>query len=45
MACIPACTYDAISGKKGKLHILDQDKCTKCGACYAVCNFEAIDVF
>jgi len=43
-ACVPACAYDAITGKKNELHIIDQDKCTQCGACYAVCNFEAIDV-
>ncbi|MCK4574599.1 MAG: SLBB domain-containing protein, partial [candidate division Zixibacteria bacterium] len=44
LACIKACTYDAITGEKKKIHILDQDKCTQCGACYAVCNFDAIDV-
>ncbi|MFQ5499045.1 MAG: NADH-ubiquinone oxidoreductase-F iron-sulfur binding region domain-containing protein [Candidatus Zixiibacteriota bacterium] len=44
MACIPSCAVDAISGKKGKLHILDQTLCDKCGACYAVCQYEAIDV-
>jgi NADH-quinone oxidoreductase subunit F len=44
LACIAACGYDAITGRKGKLHVIDQDKCTQCGACLAVCNFESVDV-
>jgi len=44
LACIPVCTYDAITGEKKKMHLIHQDKCTQCGACYAVCNFDAIDV-
>ncbi|UCC43118.1 MAG: NAD(P)H-dependent oxidoreductase subunit E [Candidatus Zixiibacteriota bacterium] len=44
LACIPACAYEAITGKKDEIHILDQKKCTQCGACYAVCRFDAIDV-
>jgi len=44
LACIKACTYDAITGEKKKKHLIHQDKCTQCGACYAVCNFDAIDV-
>ena len=42
MACIPACGVKAISGKKKEVHLIDQDLCTKCGACYAVCKFDAI---
>jgi len=44
MACIYACAVNAITGKKGKLHVIDQDKCTKCGACMAVCRRHAITV-
>ena len=44
MACIFACAVNAITGKKGKLHVIDQDKCTKCGACMAVCRRHAITV-
>lgn len=42
MACISACAVNAITGKKDEVHILNQDKCDKCGACYAVCNHDAI---
>ena len=44
VACVPACAYNAISGKRKEIHVIDQDKCTQCGACYAVCTYEAIDV-
>jgi NADH:ubiquinone oxidoreductase subunit F (NADH-binding)/(2Fe-2S) ferredoxin/NAD-dependent dihydropyrimidine dehydrogenase PreA subunit len=42
--CRRNCAYDAISGEKGKAHIINQDKCTKCGVCYDVCKFEAVKV-
>jgi len=38
------CPEDAITGKKDEIHILDESKCTRCGICYAVCNFDAIGV-
>ncbi|MBU8934973.1 MAG: SLBB domain-containing protein [candidate division Zixibacteria bacterium] len=44
MACLPACAFDAITGKKKKVHVIDQDKCTKCGACKVVCTRDAIEV-
>lgn len=44
LACISACAVHAITGKKGKVHVLNQDLCDKCGACHAVCNYSAIDV-
>jgi NADH-quinone oxidoreductase subunit F len=43
-ACVPACPSGAITGKKDKLHVIDQANCDQCGACYAVCNYEAIDI-
>lgn len=42
--CLRACPENAISGEKKILHIIDQDKCVKCGACFSVCKFEAVDV-
>ena len=35
---------DAISGELKKVHVLDQSKCIKCGACYEACNFDAIKI-
>jgi len=44
MACIHACAVNAISGKKGEVHTINQDICTKCGACMAVCRRHAVEV-
>ena len=44
LACIEACAVHAITGKKGEVHVIDQDKCDQCGACYAVCTRDAIEV-
>lgn len=43
--CVKACPEGAITsmGKK-KPVVLDQSKCIKCGACYDVCNLEAVGV-
>lgn len=40
--CALKCPQEAISGKKKEPHILDQDKCIKCGICYDSCKFDAI---
>ena len=42
--CIKKCPVDAISGERGKLHTIDQEKCDKCGVCKKVCKFEAVEV-
>ncbi len=44
LACIVACAYHAITGKKKEPHYIDQDICEKCGACVAVCKHDAIEV-
>lgn len=44
MLCLRSCPEDAISGKKKELHVIDQSKCIKCGACMSVCKFDAVDV-
>ncbi len=44
MACIFACAVNAITGRKGKVHTINQDICTKCGACMAVCRRHAVEV-
>jgi NADH:ubiquinone oxidoreductase subunit F (NADH-binding) len=44
VACIKPCPSQAISGQLKKLHVLDQAKCIKCGICYEVCKFDAVEV-
>ncbi|HSQ33605.1 MAG TPA: NADH-ubiquinone oxidoreductase-F iron-sulfur binding region domain-containing protein, partial [Peptostreptococcaceae bacterium] len=41
-ACARICPTGAISGEVKKTHIIDQDKCIKCGACIDKCKFSAI---
>jgi NADH-quinone oxidoreductase subunit F len=45
MACISACAYKAISGKKAQVHVIDAEVCTHCGACVSACTRDAIDVY
>ena len=45
MACISACAYKAISGKKAHVHVIDAEVCTHCGACVSACTRDAIDVY
>lgn len=40
--CKKACPVMAINGEVKGLHIIDQIKCIKCGACVAKCPFKAI---
>ena len=42
MLCKQACAAKAITGEKGKLHVIDHSLCTVCGECYKVCHFDAI---
>ena len=42
-ACVKPCPTDAIIGKPKELHIIDQEKCIQCGACYQVCKFDSIE--
>jgi NADH:ubiquinone oxidoreductase subunit F (NADH-binding)/(2Fe-2S) ferredoxin/Pyruvate/2-oxoacid:ferredoxin oxidoreductase delta subunit len=37
MICAKKCPADAIEGGKNKIHIINQEKCTKCGTCFEVC--------
>ncbi len=37
MACIKFCPSLAISGKRKEVHVIDQEKCIKCGICLDVC--------
>ena len=40
--CALKCPQEAITGEKKKVHLLDQEKCIKCGICYDACKFDAV---
>jgi NADH:ubiquinone oxidoreductase subunit F (NADH-binding) len=41
--CARNCPVSCISGERKELHLIDQEKCIKCGVCYQACKFHAID--
>ncbi len=43
-ACLRACPYHAIQGKKKEPHHIVAAQCQKCGICHAECKFDAIQV-
>ena len=42
MVCLRACPSKAITGDKKVKHVIDMVKCTRCGECYRICNFNAV---
>ncbi|MGB7913344.1 MAG: NADH-ubiquinone oxidoreductase-F iron-sulfur binding region domain-containing protein, partial [Desulfobaccales bacterium] len=42
--CRLKCPVQAIEGAKKKVHLIDQEKCIKCGVCFDSCKFDAISV-
>ncbi len=42
--CMKNCTENAIIGELHKLHVIDNDKCIRCGICLDVCNRDAVGV-
>lgn len=42
--CARNCPVGAISGERKQTHVIDQDICIKCGICYQVCQFDAIEI-
>ena len=40
--CARQCPVGAINGAVKQVHVIDQAKCIKCGACESSCNFKAI---
>jgi len=42
--CAKRCPADAITGELKGLHVIDTDKCIKCGICYEVCKFDSVEV-
>lgn len=41
--CARKCPVDCISGERKEKHVIDQDECIKCGACFDACNFNAVE--
>jgi ferredoxin len=42
-ACARKCPVACISGNRREPHVIDQDRCIKCGACFEVCRFGAVN--
>ncbi len=40
--CLEVCPHGAITGEKKQLHVLDPEKCNRCGLCVATCKFDSI---
>ncbi|MGI5844006.1 MAG: NADH-quinone oxidoreductase subunit NuoF [Candidatus Xenobium sp.] len=40
--CKRVCPVEAITGEVKQMHVIDQDLCIRCGACFNVCSFNAI---
>jgi NADH:ubiquinone oxidoreductase subunit F (NADH-binding)/(2Fe-2S) ferredoxin/NAD-dependent dihydropyrimidine dehydrogenase PreA subunit len=43
-ACSLQCPVNAISGETKALHAIDAETCIKCGICYEVCKYNAVEV-
>ena len=44
LLCKKACPQQAIIGELKELHKIDRSKCDKCGICYEICKFEAVEI-
>ena len=42
--CARNCPKECISGQRKEIHVIDQDKCIKCGLCHSVCRFDAVRI-
>jgi len=42
--CALKCPVQAITGPKKGLHVIDRALCTRCGVCFDVCKFDAVEV-
>jgi NADH-quinone oxidoreductase subunit F len=41
--CAGKCPVEAISGNKKEAHVIDTEKCIKCGHCFDACKFNAVE--
>jgi Fe-S-cluster-containing hydrogenase component 2 len=37
MTCAKRCPAEAIISAKNQIHVIDQEKCIKCGTCFEAC--------
>lgn len=44
MRCAPECPAKCIRGEKKQAHTIDGARCIKCGNCYDVCRFDAVQI-
>ncbi|MBN2587244.1 MAG: 4Fe-4S binding protein [Candidatus Fermentibacteraceae bacterium] len=42
--CARNCPVDAITGSPKEPHVIDREKCIRCGVCREVCNYSAVEV-
>lgn len=42
--CSKKCPVSAITGKVKEAHVIDSEKCIKCGQCKDICRFDAIEI-
>jgi len=42
--CLKNCPAGAIAGMKKERHLIDSEKCIKCGACKSICKFDAVEI-
>ncbi len=43
MVCARKCPVTCIAGARREVHVIDQARCIKCGQCYEVCRFQAVE--
>ena len=41
--CARNCPVECITGKRKEVHTIDQARCIKCGQCFQVCRFDAVE--
>lgn len=41
--CARNCPVECIHGARKEVHVIDQDRCVKCGQCFEVCRFDAVE--
>jgi ferredoxin len=41
-ACAKVCPVSCITGAAKEIHVINEAKCIRCGACFDACRFEAI---
>ncbi len=45
LVCKKRCPESCIAGEKKQLHVIDNEKCIKCGICKDVCKFDAVRIY